>query len=101
MKFAIVDGARREAAPNLSGACPACQRPVVAKCGKLRIWHWAHRRALLCDSWWEGETEWHRAWKSQFPVEWQEVVHSAEDGERHIADVKDRKSTRLNSSHEK
>jgi hypothetical protein len=36
----------------------------------------------------ENETEWHRAWKDQFPPEWQEIVHLAGDGERHIADVK-------------
>lgn len=88
MKFAVVDEIRREAEPGLTGVCPACQRPVVAKCGKLRIWHWAHKGTLLCDSWFEGETEWHRAWKGQFPAEWQEIVHPTEDGERHIADVK-------------
>ena len=27
-------------------------------------------------------------WKKCFPEEWQEVVHFAEDGEKHIADVK-------------
>lgn len=88
MKFALANGARVDAVPGLAGVCPACQSPVVAKCGTLRVWHWAHRGALVCDSWWEGETEWHRAWKSQFPVECQEVVHTAKDGERHIADVK-------------
>lgn len=31
---------------------------------------------------------WHRAWKDQFPADWQEIVHHAEGGERHIADVK-------------
>jgi hypothetical protein len=31
---------------------------------------------------------WHRAWKDQFPADWQEIVHLTGDGERHIADVK-------------
>lgn len=88
MKFALVNGERREAEPGLTGACLLCERPTVAKCGALRVWHWAHKGKLLCDSWWEPETEWHRAWKGQFPVEWQEVVHFAADGEKHIADVK-------------
>jgi competence protein CoiA len=88
MKFAVVEGLRSEAEPGRSGECPACHRPVVAKCGKLRVWHWAHKGTLLCDAWAEGETEWHRAWKGQFPADWQEVVHHAENGERHIADVK-------------
>lgn len=61
---------------------------MVAKCGEMRVWHWAHRGRRHCDSWWENETVWHRNWKEHFPVEWQEIVHHAEDGERHIADVK-------------
>jgi hypothetical protein len=88
MKFALVNEQRQEAQPNLSGACPGCGRPMVAKCGEVRVPHWAHKRRGLCDSWWENETEWHRIWKNQFPVDWQEVVHYAKDGERHIADVK-------------
>jgi hypothetical protein len=88
MKFALVDGQRREAQPGLSGECPGCKGPVVAKCGEVRVWHWAHRGRRFCDSWWEHETEWHRAWKTEFPVEWQEKWHWAEDGEPHIADVK-------------
>jgi hypothetical protein len=40
-----------------------------------------------CDPWWENETDWHRDWKDQFPVDWQEVVLQAPSGERHIADV--------------
>jgi hypothetical protein len=88
MKFAIVNEQRQEAQPNLSGKCPACGHPMVAKCGEVKIWHWAHKGSRLCDPWWENETEWHRAWKEQFPVNWQEVVHQAENGEKHIADVK-------------
>jgi hypothetical protein len=61
---------------------------MVAKCGEVRLWHWAHKGRLHCDPWWENETQWHRAWKDQFPPEWQEIVHRAGDGERHIADVK-------------
>jgi competence protein CoiA len=88
MKFALVSGQRQESQPNLSGECPCCGNPMVAKCGEVRDWHWAHRGRRHCDSWWENETEWHRDWKGKFPVEWQEIVQHAEDGERHIADVK-------------
>jgi hypothetical protein len=52
------------------------------------MWHWAHQGSRACDPWWENETEWHRAWKGHFPVDWQEVIHQAEGGEKHIADVK-------------
>lgn len=88
MKFALVNRQREEAQPDLSGECPVCGSPTVAKCGEVRVWHWAHKGALLCDPWWESETEWHRHWKGQFPVDWQEIVHTAPNGERHIADVK-------------
>jgi len=61
---------------------------MLAKCGEVRVWHWAHQTKRVCDTWWENEGEWHRAWKNQFPPSWQEIVHPAENGVRHIADVK-------------
>ncbi len=88
MKFARVNGERLEALPKLLGSCPACNQPMLAKCGKERVWHWAHLGRFHCDHWWENETQWHRAWKAEFPVDWQEVVHYAETGEKHISDVK-------------
>jgi competence protein CoiA len=88
MKFALVNRQRQEAQPNLSGNCQTCDHPMVAKCGEVRIWHWAHLGGRHCDPWWENETQWHRAWKGRFPVDWQEVVHRAETGEKHISDVK-------------
>jgi hypothetical protein len=88
MKYAIVDGLREEARPDLQGECPGCGRPTLARCGEVRVRHWAHRGRAQCDPWWENETAWHRAWKDVFPAAWQEIVHPAENGERHIADVK-------------
>ena len=99
MKFAAVNGERQEAQPNLSGTCPACGAPMVAKCGEVKIWHWAHRGRRVCDVWWENETEWHRAWKGHFPVDWQEVVHTAKDGVKHIADVKTERGWALEFQH--
>ena len=90
MKFAIVDGKKVEATPGARGLCPSCISEMIAKCSpeKKRVWHWAHKGKRSCDPWWENETEWHRAWKGYFPDDWQEVVHRAENGEKHIADVK-------------
>jgi hypothetical protein len=88
MKFALVNGEPLEAQPGLSGECPACSHPMVAKCGEFRIRHWAHRGGRRCDPWWEPESEWHRNWKNQFPDAWQEVIHLAPNGAKHIADVK-------------
>ena len=88
MKFALVNGQRQEAQPGLSGVCQYCGGQMVAKCGEVYANHWAHRARRDCDHWWEPETEWHRAWKDMFPKDWQECVHHAESGEKHVADVK-------------
>jgi competence protein CoiA len=88
MKLAVVEGERREAQPSLSATCHFCGNAMIAKCGQLRVWHWAHRGTRTCDHWWEPETEWHRAWKNLFPEGCQEIIHTSKDGEKHIADVK-------------
>ena len=88
MKYAISNDQRIEATPKAVGKCPCCGADLIARCGDLKVWHWAHKGRRVCDHWWESETEWHRAWKDTFPKEWQEVVHFAEDGEKHIADIK-------------
>ena len=89
MKFALVNGEKLEPFPKLNGVCPHCDSEMIAKCGKVKVWHWAHKRISHCDPWWESETEWHRKWKSHFPSEWQEISHfDSETGEKHIADVK-------------
>ena len=88
MKLADIEGNDREAQPGLTGKCRDCGHAMVAKCGQHRVWHWAHRKSKDCDPWWEQETEWHRSWKNQFPVAWQEIGHTAQSGERHRADVK-------------
>ena len=81
MKWALVDGQRSLATPGLTGACPGCGGEVVAKCGEVLQWHWAHR-ASECDPWSEPESEWHIGWKNRFPAEWQERVMG-----NHRADV--------------
>ena len=88
MKFALIDEKRLEPRPGLAGQCPGCGQEVIARCGEIKVWHWAHKGRRTCDPWWEPETLWHRAWKNLFPVEWQEVPMRADDGELHIADVR-------------
>lgn len=87
MKFAQVNRERSEARPGLVGECPCCGSELIAKCGDVYAYHWAHKNRRKCDQWWENETEWHRGWKDRFPVTWQEVVHRAEDGEKHMSDI--------------
>lgn len=88
MQLALVNGTRVEAFPEGRGLCPLCGSEVIAKCGPRVMHHWAHHRPIDCDPWWENETQWHRDWKSLFPVECREVSHTASDGEIHRADIK-------------
>ena len=89
MKFALVDDERREPLPGLNGQCPGCGAEVIARCGEVKVWHWAHKGKRSCDPWWEPETLWHRAWKGLFPLAWQEVpMRDPSTGELHIADVR-------------
>lgn len=89
MKYALVENTRTEPAKGAAGRCPACGSEVIARCGDVRVHHWAHKGNRNCDFWWESETPWHREWKGQFPSTWQEVVHHDNaSGEKHIADVK-------------
>lgn len=89
MQFAIVNGQRTEAKPQLVGLCICCSEPTYSACGKLITWHWRHRNKKNCDKWWETETEWHREWKSKFPEGWREVIqYDKHYQEKHIADVK-------------
>lgn len=62
-----------EAAPGQRAECPHCRAEVLAKCGTVMVWHWAHVSIFDCDSWSEGETAWHMNWKRQFPQECREI----------------------------
>ena len=88
MKFALINGIKTEATPGSKGHCQICDSELVAKCGEIRVHHWSHKSKRDCDPWWENESEWHRAWKNEFPADWQEIVHHEENGEKHIADIK-------------
>lgn len=83
MQYANVHGRRVEATPGARGECPTCRGEVLARCGEINAWHWAHHNRSDCDSWAEGESEWHRTWKRRFPLRWREFVIGS-----HRADVK-------------
>ena len=89
IKYALVDGERREPERGLSAKCPICVTRMIAKCGNVRVDHWAHFTKRTCDLWWENKTEWHIAWQEKFPKEWREFPqHDPQTGEKHIADVR-------------
>lgn len=89
MIFALVNGSKQRATKGAKGICPICDELLIPKCGNYRIHHWSHKNGTDCDSWSEGETEWHLAWKDHFEAENQEVVVTDErTGEKHRADIK-------------
>lgn len=83
MFWAIKNNKKIEASPNKTAECPICSEQVIAKCGTIMVWHWAHKSKSDCDSWSEGETQWHIDWKNEYDKKLQEVV--VED---HRADIK-------------
>jgi competence CoiA-like predicted nuclease len=85
MLYAIHNGERINPIPKSSATCPFCQSEMLSKCGAINIWHWAHRNREACDFWKESESEWHRGWKSKFPVEDVEKILE-KFGKKHIAD---------------
>jgi len=46
---------------NVTAFCPVCSMPVIAKMGKVRAHHWAHKEASDCEHG-RGMTEWHYRW---------------------------------------
>lgn len=89
MQYAF-DTHSKRITPSYSGEraiCPLCDGTLIGKCGSIRIWHWQHLKSKDCDTWKEGETEWHRAWKERFPESWREIVIE-KDGKKHRADVR-------------
>lgn len=89
MKFALINGNKVEATKGSKGTCSNCRVELVAKCGELKIHHWAHKGIRTCDPWWENETEWHRLWKGNFSTDWQEIILTDDvTSEKHIADIR-------------
>lgn len=86
MRYANVDGERRGAEPGLEGYCPGCGAALVAKCGELVAWHWAHLAADDCDRWAEPVGPWHRSWQDAVDPAFIERPLEM-DGEIHRADL--------------
>lgn len=88
IRYALVDGRKIEPIPGAKGICPGCKGSVIAKCGNIKVHHWAHQKIENCDKWWEPMSQWHIDWQSNFPVEWREVIiRCPNSGEFHRADI--------------
>lgn len=88
MIWAIKDNQRIIAEPKQKARCPICQKEVIAKCGEIKVWHFAHISNIDCDNWYEPESEWHIKWKNEFPPEQQEIKIG-----KHRADIITRTGT--------
>lgn len=87
MLTALQNGIKVLAQKGQRAICPECGAEVLAKCGEINIWHWAHVSRVDCDLWGEPESAWHLNWKSGLPLDWVEVP-MAENGEKHRADIR-------------
>ncbi len=88
MRYAISNNERIEAQKGLSAVCPICGQPVIARCGKIKVWHWAHVSGSDCDSWQSPMSEWHQAWQDNFPEACREYpLRNKQTNECHRADV--------------
>ena len=77
---------RISATPQQRAICPYCKGGMIAKCGEINIWHWAHIADYRCDAWQETESLWHLMYKKYFDPKNVEVIIS-KNGEKHIADI--------------
>lgn len=81
------DNQKITATPKTVACCPFCNSQLIPKCGPIKTWHWAHKTDAQCDTWSEGESEWHLQWKLNFPKENTEVlIKNPILKEVHIAD---------------
>jgi len=74
MLFASVNGSKVQLSPSAKGTCPTCGKPVLAKCGRINRWHWAHVAGGDCDPWSEPIGRWHLSWQGLLLPEFVEVV---------------------------
>jgi competence protein CoiA len=85
---------RVQATPGSRAACPGCNARVIAKCGEINIWHWAHEAGKDCDPWSEGESSWHLDWKAKATPSRCEVTIGP-----HRADIVNRSGTVIEFQH--
>jgi competence CoiA-like predicted nuclease len=57
MIWATKNNKRIRASPKEKATCPLCNQEVIAKCGEIKIWHWAHKNKTDCE--FEPETKEH------------------------------------------
>lgn len=88
MLYAIDEKTERKIKPEpgLTAVCSYCESQVIAKCGSINMWHWAHKSLSDCDAWGEGETDWHLEWKNLF-CQSQVEINIEKGNNLHRADI--------------
>ncbi|MCQ2361965.1 MAG: hypothetical protein MJ048_02900, partial [Acidaminococcaceae bacterium] len=87
-RYAYVLGEKVEPSKHLHGSCPLCGGEVFAKCGSIRIAHWAHKSMLDCETYSRDMSAWHKGWQDRFPEDWrEEPIVDLKIPERHRADI--------------
>lgn len=85
--YADLDGRRSTATPATRASCCHCGGEMVAHCGPIKAWHWAHL-ATDCDPWTEPESAWHLGIKRWFHQHGCAIEQRIDDGfSWHVADV--------------
>jgi hypothetical protein len=88
MRFALAGGQRVEAYAGGRGSVAVVMAKLLPNAARTES---PTGRTGECGIviWAEKETDWHRAWKNNFPAECQEFIqHDGQSGEKHIADVR-------------
>ena len=79
----LYDSLRQRATPKATSTCPCCRTALIAKCGSVKIHHWAHESLIDCDEWYEGISDWHLSYQGYVKEDCREVVVGD-----HRADIK-------------
>ena len=82
LRFANVAGEKCLPFPKGRGWCPCCGGLLIAKCGQIKTYHWAHESKDDCDTWSEPIGPWHLWWQNLVRPEFVEVAK-----EIHRADI--------------
>lgn len=81
------------AEPKLTAFCPGCGNEVIPKCGKVVMWHWAHKIKSNCV--YEPETQWHLRWKKLAIDHGLDIEVKYVADEVYVADAVDEKNKRV------
>jgi competence CoiA-like predicted nuclease len=102
MRFAIADDGTK-ISPTHSGQralCPGCRGEVVARCGRINIWHWGHLSGMDCDPWAEPLSIWHLQWQKYLASLGADVeVQIEKSGKIHRADARMKNGTVIELQH--